>query len=80
MRTHPIAYEKYLVTQTNKILEQNPTMTSSIEIIAAMLYEDCKKQNPLSFDIVTEVSESGWTFETFESAAQNVLDRVNKTV
>jgi ribonucleotide reductase alpha subunit len=80
MRTHPIAYEKYLVTQTNKILEQNPTMTSSIEIIAAMLYEDCKKQNPLSFDIVGEVSESGWTFETFESAAQNVLDRVNKTV
>jgi hypothetical protein len=80
MRTHPIAYEKYLVTQTNKILEQNPSMTSSIEIIAAMLYEDCKKQNPLSFDILTEVCESGWTFETFESAAQNVLDRVNKTV
>jgi hypothetical protein len=80
MRTYPIAYEKYLVTHTNKILEQNPSMTSPIEIIAAMLYEDCKKQNPLSFDIVGEVCESGWTLETFESAAQNVLNRVNKTV
>jgi hypothetical protein len=77
MRTEPIAYEMYLVSQTNKILEKNPTMTSSIEIIAMMLYEDCKKHNPTSFDIVTEVAEFGWTIETFELAAQSVLDRVN---
>ena len=26
MRTEPIAYEKYLVSQTNKIIENNPSM------------------------------------------------------
>jgi hypothetical protein len=77
MRTEPIAYEKYLVSQTNKIIENNPSMTSSVEIIAAMLYEDCKKMNHMAFDIVTEVCESGWTIETFELAAQEVLNRVN---
>lgn len=77
MRTEPIAYEKYLVSQTNKILKENPTMTSGIEIITSMLYEDCKKMNPMAFDIVTEVCESGWTIETFELAAQEVLCRVN---
>ena len=77
MRTEPIAYEKYLVSQTNLILEKNPSMTSAIEIIASMLYEDCKKVNPLAFDIVGEVTETGWTFETFETAAEQVLNRVN---
>jgi hypothetical protein len=77
MRTEPIAYEKYLVSQTNKILKENPTMTSGVEIIASMLYEDCKKMNHMAFDIITEVCETGWTIETFELAAQEVLGRVN---
>jgi hypothetical protein len=76
MRTEPIAYEKYLVSQTNKILEMNPSMTSPIEIIASMLYEDCKKVNPLAFDIVGEVTETNWTFDTFTTAAEQVLSRV----
>lgn len=76
MRTEPIAYEKYLVSQTNKILEMNPSMTSPIEIIASMLYEDCKKVNPLAFDIVGEVTETNWTFDTFITAAEQVLSRV----
>lgn len=77
MRSEPIAYEKYLVSQTNKILKENPSITSAVEVVGAMLYEDCKKMNPMAFDIVTEVCESGWTIETFESAAQDVLNRVN---
>lgn len=77
MRTIPFAYEKYLVSQTNLILEKNPSMTSPIEIIASMLYEDCKKMYPISFDIVAEVTETGWTFETFMTAAEQVLSRVN---
>lgn len=76
MRTEPIAYEKYLVSQANKILEMNPSMTSPIEIIASMLYEDCKKVNPLAFDIVGEVVETNWTFDTFTEAAEQVFKRV----
>lgn len=76
MRTEPIAYEKYLVSQTNKILEMNPSMTSPIEIIASMLYEDCKKVNPLAFDIVGEVTETNWTIDTFTAAAEQVFKRV----
>jgi hypothetical protein len=77
MRTEPIAYEKYLVSQTNKILKENPSMTSAVEIVTSMLYEDCKKMNHMAFDIVTEVCETGWTIETFELAAKEVLNRVN---
>ena len=77
MRTEPIAYEKYLVSQTNKILKQNPSITSAVEVVGAMLYEDCKKMNPMAYDIVTEVCETGWTIKTFELAAQEVLCRVN---
>lgn len=80
MRTVPFAYEKYMVSQTKKILENNPSMTSPIEIIASMLYEDCKKMNPMAFDIVGEISENGWTFDTFESAAKDVLARVEGNV
>jgi hypothetical protein len=77
MRTEPIAYEKYLVSQTNKIMENNPSMTCAVEIVAAMLYEDCKKINHMAFDILSEVCESGWNIGTFDLAAQNVLNRVN---
>jgi hypothetical protein len=31
----------------------------------------------MAFDILSEVCESGWTIETFDLAAQNVLNRVN---
>ena len=77
MRTIPFAYEKYMVSQTNKILEKNPEITSPIEVIASMLFEDCKKMNPMAFDIVGEITDNGWTFDTFKLAAEDVLKRVN---
>lgn len=77
MKRKPWAYENYLVNQSKKIIDNNPDITSPIEVIAAMLYEDCKKQHGMAFDIVGEVSETNWSIETFESAAKNVLDRVN---
>jgi hypothetical protein len=52
-------------------------MTCAVEIVAAMLYEDCKKINHMAFDILSEVCESKWNIRTFDLAAQNVLNRVN---
>ena len=76
MSTKPTAYECFLHKNVTEQLKDNPFYTAE-EMMSFFLYQDCLQQNPQAFDLVGNVSESGWNKETFVEAAKLIIAKFN---
>lgn len=60
------AYEKWLIMQ----VEHND---KPITALANILYCECYKGNPMAFELVDKVGDTGWAMITFHQAAKLIL-------